>query len=151
MRYRNEPVHEGYELLTPRPLGELRAAIWQFPFRNLDESIRKMNRYSSLGAAKLADRRVSMAGALAHGGWAFIKHYIFKRGYRRRLGRFRDRVRKFRRHVLPLRQTLRADAELVPTAERASAQALAASGVSRISHRSCGLPIARHSGAAGGP
>jgi glycosyltransferase involved in cell wall biosynthesis len=82
MRYRNEPVHEGYELLTPRPPGELRAAIWQFPFRNLDELIRKMNRYSSLGAAKLADRRVSMAGALAHGAWAFIKHYVFKRGYR---------------------------------------------------------------------
>jgi glycosyltransferase involved in cell wall biosynthesis len=82
MRYRNEPVHEGYELLTTRPPGELRAAIWQFPFRNLDELIRKMNRYSSLGAAKLADRRVSMTGALAHGAWAFIKHYVFKRGYR---------------------------------------------------------------------
>ena len=82
MRYRNEPVHEGYELLTAQPLGELRAAIWQFPFRNLDEVIRKMNRYSSLGAAKLADRRVSMGGSLGHGVWAFIKHYIFKRGYR---------------------------------------------------------------------
>src|SRR5256884_7171847 len=64
MRYRNEPVHEGYELLTTRPPGELRAAIWQFPFRNLDEVIRKMNRYSSLGAAKLSDRKVTMSRAL---------------------------------------------------------------------------------------
>jgi hypothetical protein len=44
MRYRNDPVHEGYELLTTRQLGRLHAAIWQFPFRNLEEVIRKMNR-----------------------------------------------------------------------------------------------------------
>jgi glycosyltransferase involved in cell wall biosynthesis len=82
MRYTNEPVHEGYELLTARPLGRLRNAIWQIPFRNLEEIIRKMNRYSSLGAAKLADKRVSMASALGHGIWAFIKHLVVKRGYR---------------------------------------------------------------------
>ncbi len=82
MRYRNEPVHEGYELLPPHTLGQLHSAIWQFPFQNLEEVIRKMNRYSSLGASKLSERRVSMGGALAHGAWAFIKHYLFKRGYR---------------------------------------------------------------------
>ena len=81
MRYSNEPVHEGYELLTPRPLGRLQNAIWQFPFRDLEEVIAKMNRYSSLGARKLPER-VSMAGALGHGFWAFIKHYLFKHGYR---------------------------------------------------------------------
>src|SRR6516164_4638676 len=54
VRYRNDPVHEGYELMTAKPLGQLQAAIWQFPFRNLEEVIRKMNRYSSLGAGKLA-------------------------------------------------------------------------------------------------
>jgi hypothetical protein len=82
MRYTNEPVHEGYELLTDRPLGRLRNDIWQFPFRNLEEVITKMNRYSSLGVPKLAGKRVSMARALGHGTWAFIKHYIFKGGYR---------------------------------------------------------------------
>ena len=82
LRYRDEPVHEGYEFLSARPLGRLQSAIWQLPFQNLEELIRKMNRYSSLGAAKLSTRNVSMGGALAHGGWAFIKHYVFKRGYR---------------------------------------------------------------------
>jgi glycosyltransferase involved in cell wall biosynthesis len=82
MRYDSQVVHEGYELLTDRPLGKLKNAIWQLPFRNLEEIIRKMNRYSSLGARKLADRRVSMAGALGHGTWAFVKHFIFKRGYK---------------------------------------------------------------------
>jgi hypothetical protein len=82
MRYDDGPVHEGYELLTQRPLGRLQAAIWQLPFRNLEELINKMNRYSSLGVRKLSGKRASMGGALGHGIWAFIKHYLFKHGYR---------------------------------------------------------------------
>ncbi|HEY2184766.1 MAG TPA: glycosyltransferase family 2 protein [Xanthobacteraceae bacterium] len=82
LRYRNDPVHEGYELLTARKLGRLQGAIWQCPFRNLEEVIRKMNRYSSLGAAKLSHKPAGMGTALAHGIWSFLKHYVFKRGYR---------------------------------------------------------------------
>jgi hypothetical protein len=74
-------VHEGYELLTDKPLGTLKNAVWQLPFRNLEEVINKMNRYSSLGVPKLADKRVSMASALGHGIWSFLKHYIFKLGF----------------------------------------------------------------------
>ena len=81
MRYTLEPVHEGYELLSGKPVGTLGNAIWQFPFRDLDEVLRKANRYSSLGAGKLAGKRVSMAGALGHGAWSFLKHYIFKLGF----------------------------------------------------------------------
>ena len=81
MRYTLEPVHEGYEVLNGKPLGTLNNAIWQIPFRNLEEVIRKMNRYSSLGVPKLAHKRVSMAGALGHGAWSFLKHYIFKLGF----------------------------------------------------------------------
>ena len=81
MRYTLEPVHEGYENLTGKPLGLLKNAVWQFPFRNLEEVIEKMNRYSSLGVPKLAGKRVSMASALGHGLWSFVKHYIFKRGF----------------------------------------------------------------------
>jgi glycosyltransferase involved in cell wall biosynthesis len=82
MRYGDDPVHEGYELSTGRPLGRLRSAIWQLPFRNLEEVLAKVDRYSSLGARKLAGRRVSMGGALGHGIWAFLKHYVVKHGYR---------------------------------------------------------------------
>src|SRR5262249_24308801 len=82
MRYDDEPVHEGYQLLTQRPLGRLQGAIWQLPFRNLEEVIQKMNRYSSLGVQKLAGKRVSMGSALGHGMWSFLKHYLFKQGYR---------------------------------------------------------------------
>ena len=54
MVYTLEPVHEGYRLLTDKPLGELKQAIWQFPFRNLGEVVHKANRYSTLGAAKVS-------------------------------------------------------------------------------------------------
>jgi glycosyltransferase involved in cell wall biosynthesis len=81
MRYTLEPVHEGYQVLSDKPVGTLQNAIWQFPFRNLSEILRKADRYSSLGAPKLAGKRVSMASALGHATWSFLKHYIFKRGF----------------------------------------------------------------------
>jgi glycosyltransferase involved in cell wall biosynthesis len=81
MRYTLEPVHEGYEVLSGKPLGTLASAVWQFPFRNLEEVIKKMNRYSTLGVPKLKDKRVSMASALGHGAWSFLKHYVFKLGF----------------------------------------------------------------------
>jgi glycosyltransferase involved in cell wall biosynthesis len=81
IRYTLEPVHEGFEGLGERSVGTLRNAIWQFPFRNLEEVINKMNRYSTLGVPKLAGKRVSMASAFWHGAWSFTKHYIFKLGF----------------------------------------------------------------------
>jgi glycosyltransferase involved in cell wall biosynthesis len=81
LRYTLLPVHEGYEVLDAKPLGTLRHAIWQFPFRNLAEVIRKADRYSTLGAEKLSGKRVTMGSALGHGIWAFLKHYVFKFGF----------------------------------------------------------------------
>jgi glycosyltransferase involved in cell wall biosynthesis len=81
MRYTDEAVHEGFEVFSDKPIGTLRNAIWQIPFRNFEEVIGKMNRYSSLALPKLAPRRATMAGAFAHALWAFFKHYVFKLGF----------------------------------------------------------------------
>lgn len=81
MRYRPDPVHEGFEVLTDKPIGTLRNAVWQIPFRNLEEVIRKIDRYSTLGTQRLAQKKVSMAGAVGHASWAFLKHYFLKRGF----------------------------------------------------------------------
>ena len=81
MRYTLEPVHEGYKIHSGRAPGRLTNAIWQIPFRNFEEIIRKMNRYSTLGADKLDLRRASMGKALVHALWAFIKHFIVKLGF----------------------------------------------------------------------
>lgn len=80
MAYTLEPVHEGYRLLTDRPVGVLANAIWQFPFRNLGEVIRKIDRYSNLGAGKVAPGEASMGRALTSASWAFVKHIVMKRG-----------------------------------------------------------------------
>lgn len=82
MRYTPDPIHEGYELLSDRPPGKLENPVWHFPFRDLEEVLQKANTFSSLGARKLAQRRVSMWGALGHGAWAFLRHFVLKFGFR---------------------------------------------------------------------
>jgi glycosyltransferase involved in cell wall biosynthesis len=81
LKYDQKPVHEGYELLTQKPLGHMKNAIWQFPFKNMGEVLHKANRYSTLGAEKIKDRNISMSSALVHGLWSFCKHYVFKLGF----------------------------------------------------------------------
>ncbi len=81
MRYDMKPVHEGYVLNSTKPIGHLRNAIWQFPFKNLAEVMYKANRYSSLGAEKINHKKISMGSALGHGVWSFVKHYFFKLGF----------------------------------------------------------------------
>jgi glycosyltransferase involved in cell wall biosynthesis len=81
MSYDQKPVHEGYVLHTEKPVGHMRNAIWQFPFKNMAEVMHKANRYSSLGAEKIKHKKITMTAALLHGAWAFWKHYLFKLGF----------------------------------------------------------------------
>lgn len=81
MRYKDDPVHEGY-LLDGR-LGRLTQDIWQFPFRNLTQVLSKIDRYSTLGASRMAvhGKNSSMAKAFWHGVWAFLRHYVVRAGF----------------------------------------------------------------------
>lgn len=81
MRY-TRIIHEGVEIKDNGPIGYLESALVQFPFRNFEEVMHKANRYSTIGARMLANKRVSLWGALGHATWAFIKHYVFKVGFR---------------------------------------------------------------------
>ena len=81
MTYDMKPVHEGYVLHSKLPIGHMKSAIWQFPFKNMAEVMHKANRYSSLGAEKIKHKKISMGSALAHGLWSFVKHYVFKLGF----------------------------------------------------------------------
>lgn len=80
--FRNDPVHEEFEIVSKLPVAYLRQPIWQFPFKNLEEVVHKANKYSTLGAEKLAQRgrAGSLATALAHGLWSFLHMYLIKRG-----------------------------------------------------------------------
>jgi glycosyltransferase involved in cell wall biosynthesis len=83
MVFRPDPVHEGFDLRTSNPVGYLKNAIWQIPFMNFEELLRKANRYSSLGALKLEreGKTSTMVTALVHATWAFTHFFILKRGF----------------------------------------------------------------------
>jgi len=83
MKYDNLPVHEGFVNLTKLPIGTLSNSIWQLPFKNFEEMIHKANKYSTLGVAKLENKRTksSFSKAFIHGLWSFVKHYFFKLGF----------------------------------------------------------------------
>jgi glycosyltransferase involved in cell wall biosynthesis len=81
MSYDMKPVHEGYVLHSTKQVGHMAQEIWQFPFKNMAEVMHKANRYSSLGAEKIKHKKITMSTALSHGVWAFVKHFVFKRGF----------------------------------------------------------------------
>ena len=80
--FSQDMVHEAYTVHSSQKPGYLHQAIWQVPFKNLEEVMRKANRYSTLGAVKLAEngKEASMGKALAHGIWSFFQLYFLKRG-----------------------------------------------------------------------
>ena len=83
MRYTTESVHEGYISQSDKEIGVIKNFIWQFPFKNTEEILRKANRYSTLGVQKLQEKEKNSTvfKAFLHGSWSFIKHYIFKLGF----------------------------------------------------------------------
>jgi len=76
----HDEVHEGFEIHGS--VDHMQQAIWQFPFKDLNQIQDKGMRYSSLGAIKLERNHVSasMGKALARGLWAFFRIYILKLG-----------------------------------------------------------------------
>lgn len=76
-----DEVHESYRV--EGKIGYFKASIVQVPFKNLEQLVHKMQRYSSLGARKLErkNKRFGMGTALIHGLWAFFRIYVLKRGF----------------------------------------------------------------------
>jgi glycosyltransferase involved in cell wall biosynthesis len=81
LRYTDDAVHESYVL--EGSLGTLTEPIAQVPFKDLAQIVHKMQRYSTLGVERLAQRGAtpSMASALAHGIGAFCRHYFVRLGF----------------------------------------------------------------------
>jgi glycosyltransferase involved in cell wall biosynthesis len=80
--FKDDQVHEEFSIHSRQPVGFLRNPIWQVPYKNLEEVVHKANKYSSLGAQKLAQRgrTGSLPQALVHGLWSFFHMYVLKRG-----------------------------------------------------------------------
>ena len=75
-----DEVHESFRI--DGSVGHMQSAIVQVPYQNLEQVVHKMQRYSSLGADKLArkGKQASIGKAFAHGLWAFVRIYVLKLG-----------------------------------------------------------------------
>lgn len=81
LHYTLDEVHEGF--ICNGQIGHLSQPIWQFPFENLSQMLKKADRYSSLGAIKLKDKKTGGFGkAFVHGCSIFLQSYLFKSGWR---------------------------------------------------------------------
>ncbi len=76
-----DEVHESYTI--DGHIAYLPQDIIQIPFKDIEQMVHKMQRYSTLGAEKLA-RQGKQGGfwkGLLHGLWGFFRLYILKRGF----------------------------------------------------------------------
>ena len=80
MRYIEDLVHESYEL--DGKIGYFRAEIDQYPFRNIDQYLQKMDRYSSLRAEVMRKygARFHVHQLVTHPLYTFFKMYFLRRG-----------------------------------------------------------------------
>jgi glycosyltransferase involved in cell wall biosynthesis len=80
LTYDDLPVHEGFVIHSGMRPGFLKNSIWQVPFKDVGEILRKADKYSALGASKLSNKHVTVWSAFGHGLWSFFKHYFLKLG-----------------------------------------------------------------------
>ena len=80
-RFSNALVHES--LYVDGPVGRLDGELLHESYADLETVLDKVNRYSTAGAQSLHAKGVkgSLAKALGHGLWAFLRTYVFKRGF----------------------------------------------------------------------
>ncbi len=80
-RFSDDRVHE--RLVVQGEVARLSGHLLHETMPSLDVALDKMNRYSSGRALDLvrAGRRGSLAGALGHALWAFVRGYLIKRGF----------------------------------------------------------------------
>lgn len=80
-RFTDAAVHE--RVVAKGSVGRLRAHFTHQAYDNLDALLVKINRYSSDAAAMMHARgkTTSIAGALGHGAWTFVRIYLIRRGF----------------------------------------------------------------------
>ena len=80
-RFSDDLVHE--KLQTNKPVGKLKNDLTHETYRDLSQMLCKSDAYSTSGAAAMFGRRLSatLASAVAHAIWAFIRTYILRLGF----------------------------------------------------------------------
>jgi len=80
-RFSDDLVHE--RLLVDGVTGSLLEPLRHEAIRDLDDALAKMGSYSTAGAKMLHARgkSSSLAGAVAHGAWTFVRTYVLRAGF----------------------------------------------------------------------
>jgi len=80
-RFSDDLVHE--RLIVDGGTGSLTQDLLHEAFTDLEEVLAKMNRYSTASAQMLQQNghRSSLATAVLHGAWAFVRTYVLQAGF----------------------------------------------------------------------
>ncbi len=80
-RFTDDLVHEN--VVTDAPVAHLRSPLLHYTYDDFSQVLRKIDQYSTLGARQAFARgkTASPASALLHGTWAFLRTYLFRRGF----------------------------------------------------------------------
>ncbi len=81
MRYRDDLVHEGFDL--DGRTGYLKEHVLQYPFRDLDHFLEKMDRYTGLMASRMVQegRRFRSHQLVTHPLFTFVRMYLIRAGF----------------------------------------------------------------------
>jgi glycosyltransferase involved in cell wall biosynthesis len=79
-RFSDDLVHE--RVVCDGRVGRLAEPLQHFPTGRLEDTVARMDRYSSAGAAMLlrSGRRVTFASGIGHGLWSFLRTYVLRLG-----------------------------------------------------------------------
>jgi len=82
-RFSDDLVHESVMIEKPAQTGRLRSPMLHDSYPDDDAYLRKLGQYSTLGAEQAfkAGKRSSLSRAIAHACTAFLRSYVFKRGF----------------------------------------------------------------------
>ncbi|MBI2311618.1 MAG: glycosyltransferase family 2 protein [Betaproteobacteria bacterium] len=80
-RFSDDLVHE--RLIVDGSIGTLAHPILHETYRDLEEMLDKLNRYSSAGAVMLGrqGKNAGLTAAVVRAGWAFFRSYVLRAGF----------------------------------------------------------------------
>ena len=80
-RFSEDHMHD--RVIVEGPIGRLRHPVMHEAITDLDQMLAKMNSYStaSAGVLRRQGRRASLATAILHGWWAFMRTYFLRLGF----------------------------------------------------------------------
>lgn len=80
-RFSDDLVHE--KIIASGTVGDMKTPLLHLSFPDFESVVEKLNRYSTAGANAMTNKGKSatLAGAVGHGLWAFIRTYFLQRGF----------------------------------------------------------------------